>query len=586
MTRLGSARMTTAVGRLMPQVPGPGGPPGPGYVPPTIPAGSVGEEFTIAVGDFMSGELRGHLWGARFTYSRATRSRGYGRISIEVPVNRATMRVLGEPTGRVDQWGNELRRLDPIRWELLVGSTYEGTTDRFIVRDPVQRRGGVLQIEGRSIEDLPRDRIVGAATRLNKIPAEIADFRSGLTGWTKVGDCEATVIEGGPSGKRYVRVTGTPGKAWLETTVILTETQARPWGRKRIGGLVIPKLPAGDWNEYTLLSVGVVDAATGAVLWPDPDEGDEGAGPATSDMPTGQWLSDQRVEAFGYLPVSPFEVGVKLQMHALGTDRPVDYDAPALIQRENTTTENSVDLIRAVEKLWDHFDHGREQSKTGVRIIRGDPTGVEEVVTFWHEDHISGPEALEAVCGRSDGPDYWFHGPSRAIKVGRRRGAKRLDMGPIHAWHLVGPVEWTIDPGMQRSALQAISGANTLWGGADSGIVDTTETGGTAPGDLKNGQIIAAQVSAPVGMNPNRLAAWLRAEFDRQKRLPATATLSLREAHGRRYSVGDSVRLALECGDGLELAGWFRITAWTHDPALRRVSIDVGSDPELPGGIV
>lgn len=577
MSVLRSARSTSTVGRLAPSTPGPDGPPGPGYVPPVIPAGSVGEEFTVAVADFSTGLMRGHLWGARFTYGRSTRGRGPGRLSIEVPINERTMRVLGEPTGRVDQWGNEVRRLDPIRWELLVGSTLEGTTDRYIVRDPVQRRGGVLQIDARSIEDLPRDRIVGAATRKNRIVPDIADFRTGLTGWTKVGDCEATVITGGPSGKRYVRITGTPGKAWLETTVLITDAKARRWGRKRIGGLVLPKLPSGDWNEYTLLSIGVQDQDTGQVWWPDPDEGDEGAGAATTDMPSGRWLADQRVEAFGYLPKSPFSVRVTLRLHALSTTHHVDYDAPAIIERENTTTETEVDLIRAVKKLWDHFDRGREQSRTGVQVVLGDPTGVEEVVTFWHEDHTSGPEALEAICGRADGPDYWFHGPARRIKTGRRRGAKRTDLGPLHTWHLAGPVEWTLDPGLIRSALQAISGGNTLWGGADTGVIDTSES---------DGQVIAATVSAPVGMNPNALDAWLRAELQRQKMLPITASLVLRHDVGRRISVGDSVRVAIELGDGLELAGWFRVTAWQHDPAAGTVTLDIGSDPELRGGVV
>lgn len=577
MSVLASAKTVDTALPLSYSPPGPDGPPGPGYVPPVVPPGSVGEEFTVAVGEFTTGRLRGHLWGARMTYGRATRGRGHGRISLEVPITPGNMRVLGEPTGRVDQWGNDLRRLDPIRWELVVGSTLVGTTDRYIVRDPVQRQGDVLMIDGRSIEDLPRDRIVGAATRQNKIPAEIADFRFGLLGWTKVGDCDATVVTGGPSGKRYVRLTGTPGKAWLETTVLLKDSRERPWGRKRVGALVIPKLPAGDWNEYTLLSVGVVGQDDGKLWWPDPDDGDPGDGAATSEMATGRWLSDARVEAYGLLPKAPYKARVTLRLHALSTTLPVEFDAPAIIERENTSTGDTVDLNRAVERLWAFFDHGREQSPTGVQVLRGEPTGVEEVVTFWHEDHTSGPEALEAVCGRSDGPDYWFHGPGRRIKVGKRRGSKRTDLGPIHAWDLVGRVEWSLDPGQQKSALQAVSGGNTLWSGADTGAIDVSET---------HGIIIAATVSAPVGMNPNRLDAWVKAELRRQRSLPCTASLPLTVDHGRRIAVGDSIRLAIELGDGLELAGWFRVTAWQYDVQAGVVTVDVGSDPDLRGGVV
>lgn len=539
--------------------------------PPRAPAqpGQQGERWTVAVADFPSGRFRGVLWDATIEKAPVrARHLGGNELTISAPLNYRVMRTLGTPVpGSFDLAGRQrysLRNIGQI--ELLLGSNVDGLTRRrFVVRGQAQVANGRVTVTAQGwIGGITADRSIGAPTRKNLIKTN-SSFESGLTGWTAHGGAVATIRTGGPDGGKYVGIRGPEG-AYLERRIPFVEPP-RPWGRQRIAGTALVKLPAGvDIDDFGLVSVAVY--AGGKQWWPSATLGDPDAGVVTSDMVRGSWITDA-VVAFGYLPTPPFNAEVCLRLWAVDEVQEVAFDDTSIIRRENTSTVYPWDLVRHASKLFDHAQRHESKNDWGIGVEEGDPTGIVEVGTWWHEDGTTLPEGLEKLGGR--GLDlYDLPGPGRKVMSTKRQGRVRHDIR-INAWDIIGP-RWSVDPGAQRTAARAVSSAGSVWGGADEGAVDTSQSGG---------QVIDVTLSAPAGLTPTQTREWLAHELASLSTVPISAPVRVPYRLGIRLDVGDTVWIDFRSESASE-PGWYRITESDPDfKGCRYVDLTVGLDTEM-----
>lgn len=562
--------------------------PEPGYVPPVPPdvPGAAGDEWRVAVGGFPAkrstdGPLGAViLWGA--TVRPVIRDRRSGGNSVEVtaPANEQTMRILGLPyTGEVYRGVQLYTPKNAASWELFVGSSLDGLTRwRFVVRDRIEVSDGQVHIRGVGfVGGLTADRIIGAPERVNLLIKDLPRVENDpSTGWVAHGSGTATgVVSGGPSSDAVRWVTGKPDRFhYIEKTVPWSEG-AHPWGRQRVAGQALVKLPSGglDIDDYGLVTVAVFHA-DGTQFWPTKNgAGPDGqAGIVTSDMVRGSWITDP-VIGFGFLPPPPMNVTIRLRLHPVDESEKVYYDAREIIRRENTSTVDPVDLTHHVVQLFDHAQNGRDKKFEGgsawkITTTTGTPSGTEEVGTWWHEDGQQMDDALEAIGGR--GVDIWdLPGPGRVVKASKRRGSKREDL-IVHDWDVCGEPSWAVDIGALRTAIRATSSLSSVWGGSDEGAINRSAAGG---------QVIDAVISSPAGMTPKQLRAWARERLATLSVVPLTCTLPLRWQVGARLSVGDSVRVAISSNAAAQ-KDWMRVTEWSPQFDRRFVQVTFGTDPD------
>lgn len=577
MSVLSAGHYSVTGGEVTPSIPWIGDP-GPGYVPPE--PGPQGERWLVAVSRFPVSDGRPVvLWGA-WVESLSIRDRTLGGNScvIHIPTDPVSMRILANVTGRasegVDAGGRAtFNPEDAVAWEFWVGSDVDGKVrHKFVVRDQVDVSETVISVPCvGTIGGLTGDRVIGAPERLNLLPDP--GFSDGtLSGWTIVGDgTTAGVVasSGVPDGSHKVWVKGTPdGLHYIEKRVRRTEL-ARPWGRQRIAATSYVSLPdAGlEIDSYRLVTVGV--EVDGQPVWPKggPQGLDLEAGVVTSDMARGEFLPDP-VVGVGYLPTPPFECDVIVRLHPVDeTHRTYFGCRPQLIRRENTSTVTAKDLLWHVKKL---FEHAQNDTSPGFkstwqrRVEFGAWSGISEVGTWWHEDGQSLAEALGAVADR--GVDIW-DGPTNQVYAAKRRGAKRTDV-QVNPWDVLGVVKWSTDPGAIRTSIRATSAANSIWGGADVGTMDTATA---------FGQVIDLTVSGPVGMSPKQLKAWVLKQLATVKVPQTTTSILVPWELGRRLSVGDTVKVSLLAGSAA-ISKWMTISAQTPNPEARFVMLDVGTE--------
>lgn len=566
----------------------------PGTITPSIPwvepnvqlpdvpdqPGYQGEEWMVAVGPFPAVGRPTPLFGARITDIEIPDRRvGPNRVTVKVPATPVAMRILGLQYDSFDSEGRHLYGVDDaIKWELFIGSTLAGGTQyRMVVRDQVQVADGMVTITGvGTVGGLTASRIIGAPERVNLLDDRIGSFESGtLRGWTEHGGIVAQVVPGGVDGRYCVRVKGDPTNrgCYLERKVPYSQPP-QPWGRQAIAASAYVRLPAAglDIDDYGLVTVGVHFADSGAPYWPrtGPLGSDPYAAVVDGDMVRGSFTRDP-VVALGFLPPPPFSVDVSVRLHPTSEDHWTYYDADEIIRRESSSTKTPKDLTRHVRVLFDHAQRGRDKSDWKVRVEYGASVGIVETGTWYHDVRQSMDEALEALCGR--GMDVWDRpGPGRVVRTAKRRGSRRRDL-QVHEWDALGSVSWVIDPGAQRTAVGATSGAGSIWGGADEGAIDTSDSGG---------QVIDVTVSAPTGMSPSQLKRWVKTQLGTYKLLQTTATLLLPMPLGRRIVTGDSIYVAVRHGS-VPLLGWFQVTNWKPDLDGQFVAVDIGVDPELVG---
>lgn len=311
----------------------------------------------------------------------------------------------------------------------------------------------------------------------------------------------------------------------------------------------------------------------GTEVWPA-GRPDLEAGVVESDMARGSY-DPNPVEAIGYLPAPPYNVDVWVRLYPTDETEKTYYDGVQIIRRENTSTVDAVDYIRHPRQLFEHAQRGRMKTTTGapawgVGYSYGTPSGVEAVGTWWHEDGQSLNDALEALAPHVEVWDY--PDGKRTVRAAKRRGAKRTDL-QINPFDLLGEIRWQVDPGAQRTAIRATSSAGTIWGGADEGVSNTTQS---------DGQIIDVILSGPAGMTPEQLKAWATQQLGSLRLLQATATLIVRVPLGLRIQVGDSIRVAVVDASGGHY-DWMRVHGWTPNFEAGFIALDVGTDPDLGG---
>lgn len=575
-----TARMSVAVygargGVLSPSIPHVTDPE-PGYEPPTPPTvpGMAGEEWMVAVGPFPGEGPKRILWGAKVAVTIRTRRDGGNTCDVTVPASPQVMQILGLPyTGETYQGRQLYTPKNAASWELLVGSSLDGLVRwRFVVRDAVEVAGGQVRIRGVGfVGGLTADRIIGAPERINLLIKDIPGAENDpSTGWVAHGSGTATgVVSGGPSSNAVRWVTGTPDRFhYIEKSIPYSEPE-HPWGRQRVAGQALVKLPTGlDIDDYGLVTVAVF-RADGSQYWPR----DNGAGPdmqagiVTSDMVRGSWITDP-VVGFGFMPPPPFDITIRLRLHPVDETQKVYYDDRKIIRNENSSTVNAVDLTRHTTKLFDHFQNGREKSPWGVSVVEGTPVGVSEVGTWWHDDGQQADDALEAIGGR--GVDiYDLPGPGRRVMSTARRGNKREDI-IVHDWDVCGEASWQVDIGALRTAIRATSSVSSVWGGSDEGLVNASAAGG---------QVIDALVSGPSGMTPSQLRSWVRSRLKGLSVVPLTCTLALRWPVGMRLALGDTVRVAVSSFAAAQ-KDWMKVTEIAPQFEQRVVLVTFGTDPD------
>lgn len=545
--------------------------PEPGYEPPVVPVqpGRQGDRWMVRVAEFPSGRDRGVLWDARVeTMAERLREMGPNHVVVSVPATPTAMRILGDQIGSTGVY--HLRNM--VARELIIGSTDTGRARwRLVVRDQVSVRGGRIEIPAVGIVGgLTGDRVIGAPTRLNLVGLR-GRFGPMLAGWRHVGPGSSGIEAGGVDGSGFAAwVTGTPGRSYIEARVRWTLGE-QPWrARQWFGAQAYVKIPTGeDLEGYGLVSLGVVDRATGKVWWPY--DGDSEMGRVDASTPEGQWISDGPVTARGLLPRPPYAVDLCIRLHATHPTKKTYYDDARIVRPENTSTSVERDLIAHPAALFGHAQQGRDKSSWGVSVVYGEPSGTVELGRWEHEDGQSMDEALEAVCGR--GVEVWDQpGPGRAVRSAKRRGAVRQDL-MLNPWDVLGEVQWSIDPGAQKSAARGTSAASSLWGGSDEGAIDTSQS---------RGQIIDVVLSGPVGMLPSQLVQWLRGQLSSLALLPATTTVLVSESWARRVAVGDSLRVRLR-SDAAGHVDWMRVAQMVHMPGRGLCAVDLGTDPERGG---
>jgi hypothetical protein len=222
-----------------------------------------------------------------------------------------------------------------------------------------------------------------------------------------------------------------------------------------------------------------------------------------------------------------------------------------LFGRENTSTVVPRDQTSAIRKLFDHFQHGRGKSDWGVRVQPGPDRRREDHDVLARGRDLSGGSARAGVLDlqhRDLGlPVRWPDGGR--CQASRVRSPRRA----IPWWEVRGVVTWTMDPGAQRTAARGTSAAGSIWGGADEGAIDTSQSGG---------QIIDVILSGPVGMTPEQLRAWLVTQLGSLSRRQCTTTLIVSWELGQRLQCGDTVQVSIRSAHGGH-TDWMRIHAMT-----------------------
>lgn len=525
------------------------------WEPPPLPTqpGAAGVEWCLLVCDWPSGARRGVIWDARIdSWSRSTYGAGPGSLRASVPSTASNLAVLGT---------------DPLRIELaVVGGGV--VRERYVARQPWSSGGGVVRIDAQTHDVLLNERVCGPPGRVNLAPP----IRPGLPGWHSRGGASAVAVAGGPAGSHFMRVTGPPG-AYMAAAVRQTSAPIR-WVQVPFGAAALVRVPAGDWDQYQLVSVHIWDRVRGRWAWPPEDGTSDGE--FADSMDRGVWLADE-VQAEGLTPAMPFDVTIEIRLHAL-PGVTVDYAAPSLgrplhdgLAFPPGGKPDLSDVVDAYIAQAQDTSAARRKSSWGLKTLVT-RCGVAENILTPHEERRSLPEALARILDRDDGPEFWWEGRLRRFAVAPRRGRVRRDVA-IYPWDVIGPQSWEVDPGAQLTALHALSSASTQYGGGDVGVIDTTSSGG---------QVIEATVQAPDGLTRNEAAAWARGQLKLRSKPQITARLMLPLDQVLLLEVGDTLEVHLRDGDDV-LDEWLRVTGLDVQPERGIGVVDVGTDPERGG---
>jgi hypothetical protein len=205
-------------------------------------------------------------------------------------------------------------------------------------------------------------------------------------------------------------------------------------------------------------------------------------------------------------------------------------------------------------------------SSWGMASVVDSLTGVEDRITFPHqEDHPVG-EAISTITDMAGGPDVRVT-PAWRLKATARRGQDRTDIA-LTPDRIIS-CTMTIDPGGQIDELR---GLTDIGSGSDRHVFGVN---GPVHGTTRR---IRKLVPVPNGLNYDAARRWTEGQAEYAARTPFSAEVTVDFDFGLRFAVGDGVRFAYDDGN---LAWWgpVRVGARTMKPRSNTCVLEVGTDP-------
>jgi hypothetical protein len=466
--------------------------------------------------------------------------------------------------GLVDLDGLVNLRVHPVR-DGKVGPAY-------ILRSEASVSKGRVSLTGQQMGHVFGDRFVGTARRHDYFNGR-GFFRTGTQeqlGVTVVGPhpelIDVDLLPAGPDGQRCLRVRGNPSNGYVQITTVVASTSTTGTQRVtvRVGGFV--KLPSDAVDDVTVLSVTTKRVGDSLRYWPPYGPGDELAANTTADMGRNQWLDDP-LSAGGLLPAPPYTVYVSANFYPQSESGWTYLYGLTAYKRDSLGTGAPKDLVYHLRTLIDDAQHGTDKSSWGLTPVVGALTGTSELGVWRDEEDRPLTDALDALTGRDDGPEWPWIEPDLTVHCAARRGADRddIEIGPDD---ILNPEGWSTDPGSQASEVRAVTDRGTDYWREEEVARNTTKT---------NGQVIERSVRAPNGMGLQALQRWTDGVLARVGQPQETCRPLVRGSLGHRVNVGD--RFPVTQIDGhLAQHRVMRCSAKTVIPAGDLVWLDMGAD--------
>lgn len=248
-------------------------------------------------------------------------------------------------------------------------------------------------------------------------------------------------------------------------------------------------------------------------------------------------------------------------------DQPVTVDLVRLQQPTLTGYPSPRDLSLYPVRILRDAQFGPGGSSWGIGSTVLEMTGVEEKLTWAHQDDHPVDEAMGSVRDRMDGPDYWIT-PSWRLLVGKRRGIDRRDVSLTPDKMI--DCRMTLDPGGQVDELRGITDIGT------ASYRHVHAYNGPNTGSRRIRQIVPTPNGLPY--DPGR--RWLNGQGEWASRTPFSAQVTVDFDYGMRFAVGDGVMFAGEDG-GLAWWGPVRVASRTVRPGDNTCVLEVGPDPKV-----
>lgn len=533
---------------------------------PTIDA-TVPERFQVAVATIGPGRAtRGEILAATVeSYSEALD--WSGRLVMSVPTNDASL--LPTLLADLDTWGGRRTgTLDDLVNRALVVCRNGVPEVPYVLRGPVGPRDGTVQITAQQAERLFEDRFVGAATRIDYFDGR-GTFETDVAplAVTAYGDATWGIDDDtAAKGERSLWVRGTPNRAnFVRISTVLTAGEGVTEERVTVRAGAYVLVPQSAFDDMGLITVTVRRIGESTAYWPRPGEANYGASIVRPDLPRDGWSYDPET-AIASLPPPPYSVYVHVDLFPTHETDKTRFDQLTLFKRDTLSTGVPRDLVEHLAILLRDAQTGRGKSSWGLGVVVEDLVGVSELGVWRHEDDQPLPEAIEAICGRDDGPDPpWIDGRWVAHCTARRGEDLDLIVGPDD---IVDDQGWMNDPGDQVSAMRGLTDRGDGYWRVSSEARSTRFTAG---------QVIERLVRAPNGLSLDQVDAWTLAQLTQHARPQATARIVVPSALGRRINLGDRFRYVAVDGY-LRMDRTVRCVQRTVVPRSGTVALDVGAD--------
>lgn len=193
-------------------------------------------------------------------------------------------------------------------------------------------------------------------------------------------------------------------------------------------------------------------------------------------------------------------------------------------------------------------------------------TGIEDHLTWAHQEDHPVNEAIDSVTDMDGGPDKWLT-PSWRMLVAARRGSNRADVALSD--HRILSCTPNFDPAGQVDELRATTDIGT------GSYRHVFAHDGPRRGNRRR---IRKLVIAPPKLDFDGGKRWTEGQGKFAEREPVSASVEVDMAYGLRFNVGDGVPFTFSKGNWAEWED-VRIGERTVRPLVGRVSFQVGLDP-------